>query len=357
MYDPGKARGHDLFKRSGRNPILTADQWPYMVNSVFNAGAVRLHSGETLLLARAEDMRGISHLCAARSENGMTDWEIDSEPTLLPDPENYPEETWGIEDPRITWLEEKDRYAVSYACYSLGGPGVALAFTEHFRDFSRLGMVLSPDDKDAALFPRKFDDRWAMIHRPMSLDHPAHIWLSWSPDLKHWGEARILIEARRGAWLGRAQDRPLHASPGDGPGLADLLPRHPQHGVRRHLPPGSGAAGPGRPPPGAAAERRVDLRTRTRLRENGRRARRGLPLRTDARRRLRYPSPLLWRGGHPHLRGHGQPGGGAGMAGAERPPRRGGQDPLTPLGPQGQRPISEAAGYSIRTARSLSRAT
>jgi predicted GH43/DUF377 family glycosyl hydrolase len=63
-----------------------------------------------------------------------------------------------------------------------------------------MGMVLSPDDKDAALFPWRFDGRWALVHRPISADRPAHIWLSFSPDLKHWGDACILIEARKGPW-------------------------------------------------------------------------------------------------------------------------------------------------------------
>ncbi|MFW6189730.1 MAG: glycosidase [Planctomycetota bacterium] len=192
--------GRHLFKRSELNPLLTADDWPYPVNSVFNAGAVRLHDGKTLLLARAEDMRGISHLSAARSGNGVTNWQIDPEPTFLPDPVNWPEEIWGIEDPRITWIPEREEYAIVYTSYSRGGPGVALAFTEDFRHFDRMGMVLSPDDKDAALFPRRFDDRWAVIHRPVSMDRPWHIWLSMSPDLRHWGEARILVQARRGAW-------------------------------------------------------------------------------------------------------------------------------------------------------------
>jgi hypothetical protein len=29
----------------------------------------------------------------------------------MPDPEQRPEEKWGIEDPRITWLAELERYA------------------------------------------------------------------------------------------------------------------------------------------------------------------------------------------------------------------------------------------------------
>src|SRR5829696_7700603 len=85
----------ELFNRYPGNPILTSANWPYAVNSIFNAGAVRLASGETLLLVRAEDRRGISHLTVARSTNGYDNWIIDPQPTLLPDPEWYPEEIWG----------------------------------------------------------------------------------------------------------------------------------------------------------------------------------------------------------------------------------------------------------------------
>jgi len=192
--------GRHIFKRCEHNPLLTAEDWPYPVNSVFNCGAVRLRSGQTLLLARCEDLRGISHLCAARSEDGVTGWRVDAEPTFLPDPVNYPEEIWGIEDPRITWLPEREEYAIAYTSYSVGGPGVSLAFTTDFKELRRTGMVMSPDDKDAALFPRRFGGRWVLIHRPAAPQRPAHIWLSFSPDLRHWGDAHVLLEARRGAW-------------------------------------------------------------------------------------------------------------------------------------------------------------
>ena len=92
------------------------------MNSVFNPGATRLPDGSTLLLCRVEDRRGLSHLCAAHSANGVDQWQIDREPTLLPDPERYPEELWGIEDPRITYVPELTQYAVVYTSYSRGGP-------------------------------------------------------------------------------------------------------------------------------------------------------------------------------------------------------------------------------------------
>ena len=120
-----------------RQSHLSGKDWPYSMNSVFNAGATLLPDGSTLLLCRVEDRRGLSHLCVARSVNGVDGWQIDREPTLLPDPERYPEELWGIEDPRITYVPELKQYAVAYTSYSRGGPGVSLALTKDFRAFER----------------------------------------------------------------------------------------------------------------------------------------------------------------------------------------------------------------------------
>ena len=71
----------ELFTRSPANPILSAADWPYPVNSVFNPGAT-IFDGETLLLCRVEDQRGISHLTVARSQDGIGGWRIDPEPLL-----------------------------------------------------------------------------------------------------------------------------------------------------------------------------------------------------------------------------------------------------------------------------------
>lgn len=196
-----KAHFRDLFVRHPDNPILTSRDLPYAANTVFNPGATSV-DGETLLLLRVEDRRGLSHLTAARSNDGCSNWRIDAGPTFVADPDRYPEEVWGIEDPRITYMEDEKQWVVAYTAYSLGGPLVSLATTTDFKTFERLGPVMPPDDKDAALFPVRFGGRWAMIHRPVSAfaSAGAHIWLSWSPDLKHWGDHHVLIRARRGAW-------------------------------------------------------------------------------------------------------------------------------------------------------------
>jgi predicted GH43/DUF377 family glycosyl hydrolase len=189
----------ELLRRHKLNPILTAADWPYPINSVFNAGATLLPDGTTLLLCRVEDRRGLSHLCVARSANGIDEWQIDSPPTFLPDPDHYSEELWGVEDPRITFVPELKKYAIVYTAYSRDGPGVALAFTEDFQHFERLGVIMPPEDKDAALLPRRIGGHWALIHRPVSGPR-AHMWISYSADLQHWGSHKLMMEARLGGW-------------------------------------------------------------------------------------------------------------------------------------------------------------
>jgi len=189
----------ELFSRHSDNPILTASDWPYAVNSVFNPGATLLPDGTTLLLCRVEDRRGLSHLTVARSVNGIDNWQIDSRPTFAADPINFPEELWGVEDPRITYVEELKKYAIVYTAYTRDGPGVSLALTEDFSQFERLGVIMAPEDKDAALLPHRIDGQWALIHRPVSAPR-AHMWISFSENLYHWGRHKFMLEARRGAW-------------------------------------------------------------------------------------------------------------------------------------------------------------
>lgn len=189
-----------LFQRYAENPILTVADWPYPAHTVFNAGACQVGT-ETVLLVRVEDRRGHSHLTVARSANGVTNWRIDSKPSFPPDLESHTEEIWGVEDPRLTWVPERDEWIIAYTAFSPSGPMVSLARTTEFVSFARLGPVMPPEDKDAAVFPRRFGGQYAMIHRPVSAGSSgAHMWLSFSPDLIHWGDHHILLHARRGAW-------------------------------------------------------------------------------------------------------------------------------------------------------------
>src|SRR6266849_1484765 len=90
----------ELFQRHPNNPLLTAASWPYAAHAVFNPGATQLSSGETLLLVRVEDHRGISHLTAARSSDGVRDWHMHSPRSRLP--QNSTRKSCGASKTRVS---------------------------------------------------------------------------------------------------------------------------------------------------------------------------------------------------------------------------------------------------------------
>jgi predicted GH43/DUF377 family glycosyl hydrolase len=79
---------------------------------------------------------------------------------------------------------------------------VCLAVTHDFVTYERFGAATAPSDKDAALFPTLFNGRYGMIHRPtpQATNLGAHMWLSWSHDLRAWGDHQLLLPARHHQW-------------------------------------------------------------------------------------------------------------------------------------------------------------
>ena len=128
--------------------------------ATFNPGAVRTEE-VTHILYRAVDANKISSLGYAAAKDDNTIVHRSTEPVFAP-VGTYDE--LGCEDPRITFFD--GRYYVFYTAYSHRGPRVALAATTDFRNFERYGVV-GPDydDKDAALFPKLIDGKFAVMHR------------------------------------------------------------------------------------------------------------------------------------------------------------------------------------------------
>lgn len=190
-----------LFTRVNNRPLLTPEDVPFPAGAVLNPGAIE-HDGGVVLLLRVEDTTGVSNIHAARSRNGVDGWEIAPEPLLRAGEPGWPHEAWGCEDPRITRIDEDDCWYVTYTGASPFGAAVGIARTQDFTRLERLGTVLSPPNKDAVLYPRRFGGRYVMLHRP-DVGDQEHIWSAHSPDMRHWGEPRCLLEERGGvAWDG-----------------------------------------------------------------------------------------------------------------------------------------------------------
>ncbi len=197
------------------NPILTARDVPFPANSIFNAGAVKFN-GQYLLLCRVERPNGLSELVLARSQDGRH-FTVDNKPILTPGQhKEFAEYTrWGIEDPRITKIE--DTYYITYTGYSINEPVVLLASTRDFSSFKCLGPITEPMNKDAVLFPRKINGYYWKIDRPSVSPTQGDIWINRSPDLIHWGMYRRLLSRRKPWWDGDkigASTPPIETSKG-----------------------------------------------------------------------------------------------------------------------------------------------
>lgn len=137
----------------------------------------------------------ISHLRVVRCGDGRAVREITGV-TLRPQDEV---EEFGVEDPRITAID--GRFWVTYVAVSRHGPATALACTDDFRTFERLGLIFCPENKDVVLFPDRVGGTHAALHRPICATPFARpeIWVARSEDLIHWGE-HAPLEIPGGAW-------------------------------------------------------------------------------------------------------------------------------------------------------------
>jgi predicted GH43/DUF377 family glycosyl hydrolase len=186
-----------MILRYEKNPILSRENVPFKVNSIFNAGAIKF-GDKYLLLCRVELPMGRSHFVLATSDDGIN-FTIEKKPCL--GPEDHDQWTscveWGIEDPRITRIGTS--YYIIYTGYSRTAPLVMLARTDDFRSFEILGPVCEPSNKDAVLFPEKIGGLYWKIDRP-SADDRRDMWINSSPDLINWGQHRLLTEPTPGSW-------------------------------------------------------------------------------------------------------------------------------------------------------------
>jgi predicted GH43/DUF377 family glycosyl hydrolase len=180
-----------LVTRYEGNPILTKRDIPYPVETVHNAGATKFE-GRYLLLFRSHLHNGRSVIGIARSDDGY-DFKADPEPFLIPATTGVFSrfEEYGVEDPRICQID--DAYYITYSAYSRFGVRIGLAKTRDFKTVERISLISEADMRNVVIFPETFDGRYARLDRPHSEINPWAIWLSWSPDLIHWGDSEPVI--------------------------------------------------------------------------------------------------------------------------------------------------------------------
>ncbi len=187
-----------LINRYQNNPILTKDDVPYPVATVHNAAVVK-HDGKYIMIFRSHKLNGRSILGKATSDDGCK-FIVDAKPFMIPShDENFKDyEAYGIEDPRITFIDGE--YLVTYSAYSKHGVRIGLAKTKDFETVERFSLITEADYRNVVIFPEKINGLYARLDRPHSEISPWSIWISYSPDLRYWGESKIIMKPVQYHW-------------------------------------------------------------------------------------------------------------------------------------------------------------
>ena len=187
-----------MITRYQHNPILTRKDVPYPVATVHNAGVTKF-GDEYIMLFRSHKMNGRSILGLARSRDGLH-WKVDPEPFLVPAREGdfAQYEEYGVEDPRITYLDGE--YLITYSAYSRHGVRIGLAKTRDWRSVERFSLITEADYRNVVIFPEKFNGLYARLDRPHSEISPWSVWISYSPDLRFWGESKLIMKPVQYHW-------------------------------------------------------------------------------------------------------------------------------------------------------------
>ncbi len=189
-FEERPAGSSDVMWRFSKNPIIGRYDVPG-INSIFNSAVVPFNDGYAGVF-RCDNKAVQMNIHAGFSENGI-DWNIDPKPIEMQAGNTDMIESDYKYDPRVVFID--DRYWVTW-CNGYNGPTIGIAYTFDFKEFFQCENAFLPFNRNGVLFPGKINGKYCMLSRPSDNGHTpfGDIFLSYSPDMKYWGEHRIVMK-------------------------------------------------------------------------------------------------------------------------------------------------------------------
>lgn len=187
-------KSSSVITRFEGNPILSYKDIPYKAALIFNAGVTK-YNGKYVMVFRNDygsyenqTLEG-TNIGIAYSDDGIN-WTVSPKPCFsLAD-----DEILRAYDPRLTVIDGK--CCMCFAIDTRHGVCGGIAVTEDFEKFDILS-VSTPDNRNMVLFPEKIQDKYVRLERPFPVYSRGgdrfDLWMSKSPDLKYWGESKLLL--------------------------------------------------------------------------------------------------------------------------------------------------------------------
>ena len=186
--------------RHPANPVLSATdferQLGLRMRAVYNSAAVKTPDGRYVMLCRTNQLNHMTLLWGADSTDGIQ-WKLRPEPFEMPSDDLWKAVSRSVYyDPRITWIDGE--FKVLIACEGDQGCRVALFRSPDLNALEFVNYINVPDNRNMVIFPEKSKDgRYMRLERPSqaNLGGKGNVWLSFSPDLIHWGDSREVFKS------------------------------------------------------------------------------------------------------------------------------------------------------------------
>lgn len=187
--------GNGLLRRYHGNPIITTEDIPGGAACVFNSGFAKC--GDRIVgLIHLWDREWVPKFYVGWSSDGIH-FEIEPKNMITP-PKEYPYvEHEGIFDARITPIDGV--YYITYNVASRLGGRIMLAKTVDFKEIETIDFIAGPDHRNCAIFPEKIKGEYVRLERPQGQSE-GDIYISYSPDLIHWGRTKLFLEKYTRYW-------------------------------------------------------------------------------------------------------------------------------------------------------------
>lgn len=184
-------RAEGLLKRHPLNPLIAPKDYPG-TEAIFNCGQT-MYDGKTILLVAIVFTDGRVETRVAESEDGLhftiaekSFFDFAGSPLL-------PYANHQI-DSRITKIDDT-YYIVFPGMVAPLGPTAILGRTKDFKTYEPMDIISLPPNRVPCLFPEKINGRYVRIDRPGGgMGGHGEMWISYSPDLLHWGGHRVLLK-------------------------------------------------------------------------------------------------------------------------------------------------------------------
>lgn len=185
--------------------VVSKENVPYDCALVFNAGITKREDDYVMLFRNdygfckqdfddfyagiADNTNPKTNIGAAFSKDGIN-WEVAPKSVFEMSGNNIRR----AYDPRLTNLGDGN-YGLCFAVDTSYGVRGGVAMTRDFENFD-VKSVSAPENRNMALFPEKINGRYCRFERPFLSGSPKFsMWLSYSPDLVHWGDSAIVLPA------------------------------------------------------------------------------------------------------------------------------------------------------------------